>query len=196
MNEPDEVNGAPVPTYGNQRWWKVYRCRSTTPERVLILSEQLYGQWFHWIGSDNIPCTMREGCHWCAKNDPDRWNGYVAARIGAGGFECVYTITAHAARSLLPVIQERGGCRGLEVNFWRKPAQEGYRQRDTAKVLCALMKAHDPASIPPAFPVKFSIHRLYGVLSDRRQGVQQQPAPTIDPYKPPRFDYHSIPLVD
>lgn len=196
MAEHSREWGAPVPKYGQERWYYVWGPQGTMASRVIILSDRWYGQWFHWTGREKIPCTMCEGCPQCAYRDPNRWSGYVAALIGNPSKECVWTISANAARSLEGVLEARGTLRGLECEFKRQRATEGRKQRNNAKVVVEIKRTHTPDSIRPAFPVVYSLHRLHGVLSTRREGVQSAPPQVFRPDKLPRFDYRSIPLAE
>lgn len=182
---PKTGYGAPIPPAGGTRWWKIYRTQGVSKNLVLILSDWIYGQWFHWHGNDNLPCTMRQGCPMCERAAPNRWSGYVAALVGAKREEAVWTIPHYAAAKLQVEYERRGTLRGIELHFFRSHDRDEKRYRKNAKIDIEIIKSYPGEQIKPAFPVEYSLHRFFGVLDAKRNN--------LDPGRPWKYKPDEVP---
>jgi hypothetical protein len=81
---------------------EVIRITSSTARQFVILSDQPWGAYIHWVGK-SVRCREPEPCEFCKKGR-NKWRGYIHAieLLGASNREVVIEIT-HVACVMIDI---------------------------------------------------------------------------------------------
>lgn len=163
----DRGFGVPLPSTGEDRWYKVYGLRGEGPERFGFYGRIWLGKLTHFDDC-TFPCDETPTCKGCNQKNGtkaigNRWNGYIAGYSFHHKEDCVIALTEGAANQLLPTYKQRGTLQGLVIELYRKRKDRNKPPAKNAPVWVRELEKNDPAKSPQPFPIEYSILRMWGI---------------------------------
>lgn len=134
----------PLPTKASKRV-DVISITSPSPTTFTILSEKVYGSFYHWVNNRSRQCRRFAGdCEFCATNQPEKWSGYIHCVRWGDNAEVFVELSITASNMLTTLANKRETLRGSIVKLSK--TKGGLRGR---YVVDMLERLADQDALPP-----------------------------------------------